>query len=645
MRRKTETGKIWLEICNNCKSHEEIFAGAISAKREGTLSYIQKSDNISDKFSLAILSGDVEAIKELYKSTILTDYQKKLIKELQERNNELLLTLNPCVLDPKYEFLNPVIDELVVDSFVQDKLLSLDDYELSLLKRITEYCIDYGVNPNNILSTIIDNIGCSSIPGRNSEKWLNIFDSFIKMIKSYEDLNGQIDNKMLGNIATILKTGSCIPTTIDELINYNSVMKDIIREKIESQDTPLETLKEDLIYILFGMTILKSKDFIKAHNMTGIKEEYYTSPGFVEWLALKMLLEADDIEKLKEVAKEFTNPDFEINLFNNNLMQENVLLIYAREFNKCKPSFSDDNLIAIKEGINFYDSGEDFYAIVKTLGAFSDDGKSDNYYSEWNDKRYRSHVNAVSLIRNDNLAFAEQDGKTHIKLGFLNFHEKMFLGGGIRDINSAPDSRNMSVKIYSKLYFPEEFINNTREWHNELDYERKNNDTSRNEFKKNPDFIILDQEQEDIEALSPDLKREYDALLANSIKAAKDFGNIPILVINREKIAKNEIRIIRTMLDEYNNTHDMDLLRKIIIRFNNNRNGCRGPQHKYIRETYFSNEALQNILNEIDDNILTEQREEFKNLILTENKKMANCLYDKTSSDLPISPNKEEQKR
>ena len=97
MRRKTETGKIWLEICNNCKSHEEIFAGAISAKREGTLSYIQKSDNISDKFSLAILSGDVEAIKELYKSTILTDYQKKLIKELQERNNELLLTLNPCV--------------------------------------------------------------------------------------------------------------------------------------------------------------------------------------------------------------------------------------------------------------------------------------------------------------------------------------------------------------------------------------------------------------------------------------------------------------------------------------------------------------------------------------------------------------------
>ena len=203
----------------------------------------------------------------------------------------------------------------------------------------------------------------------------------------------------------------------------------------------------------------------------------------------------------------------------------------------------------------------------------------------------------------------------------------------------------MGVKIYSKLYFPDEFVNHTREWHNELDYERKNSDTSSVEFKKNPDFIILDQEVEDITTMTPEEKKQYDELVSNSIKASKDFGNIPILVINREKIAKNEINTIRTMLDNYNLTHNIELLRRIIIRFNNNRNGCRGPQHRYIRENYFSNEYFEKLLSEIDDNILDEHRQEFENLVLAENKKMAKCSYDDTTLDLPITANKDSQKR
>ena len=647
MRKKDEACKIWLEICHNCKNHEEMFAGCFSAVWEDTLKFIEKAIDPADKFSLATLSKDTKAVQSLYDSISLNDYQKSLIKELLEKNEELLLTLNPYVLDTKYAFLNSVIDELVVDTIIQDKLLSLDDYELSVVKRITEYCIEYGVNPNNIISIIINNIGFSSIPGRNNEKWLDRFDSFFKLLQSYENTNGKIDKKTLGNVAVILKTGICFPTTIDEIVNYNDVVKNVLKEQVDNKDISLEELKENIIWVLFAMDLSDANFFVKAFNMDGALSEYYTSPGFIELLALKMLLETDDIEKLKNVANEFiNNPEYEINLFNNNLMEENLLLLYAREFNKCKPRFNDDNLINIVDGIRFYDSGEDFYAIVKTLGAFSDDGKgSENYYEEWNNKRYRSHVNAVSLIRNDNLAFAEQDGNVHIKLGFLNFDEKRFLGGGIKDINSAPDSRSMGVKIYSKLYFPDEFINHTREWHNELDYERKNSDISSAEFKKNPDFIILDQEVEDITLLTPEEKKQYDELVSSSIKAAKDFGNISILVINREKIAENEINTIRAMLDDYNLTHNIELLRRIIIRFNNNRNGCRGPQHRYIRENYFSNEYFERLLSEIDDNILDEHKQEFQNLVLTENKRMAECFYDDTTLDLPIEANKDSQKR
>ncbi|MCI8547398.1 MAG: hypothetical protein HFJ38_00765 [Bacilli bacterium] len=465
MRKKIEACKIWLEICNNCKNNDEMIAyHCFSVGWKDTLKFIEKPINPADKFSLATLSKDTKAVQSLYTSIRLNDYQKSLIKKLQEKNEELLLTLNPYVLDTKYAFLTPVIDELVIDTIIQDKLLSLDDYELSVLKRITEYCIGYGINPNKIISIIIDNIGFSSIPAKNDEKNLDNIDSFFRLLQNYENTNGKIDKKMLGNIAVILKTGICVPTTIDEIVNYNDAVKNILKEQVNSKDISLEELKENIIWILFAMDLSYANYFVKAFNTNGVSSEYYTNPGFIELLALKMLLETDDIEKLKNVAHEFIhNPEYEINLFNNNLMEENLLLLYAREFNKCKPRFEDDNLMYTIDGIRFYDSLEDFYAIVKSLGVFYHANQnSENYCENWNNKRYRSHVNAVSLIRNDNLAFAEADGNIHIKLGFLNFDEKSFLGGGIEDINSTPNSIDMGVELYSKLYFPDEFINHTR---------------------------------------------------------------------------------------------------------------------------------------------------------------------------------------
>ena len=95
-------------------------------------------------------------------------------------------------------------------------------------------------------------------------------------------------------------------------------------------------------------------------------------------------------------------------------MQIRIIKVGSLQTN-CYILVKDGNCIII-------DPGDQFYSIVKTLGAFSKDGNGQvNYYEEWNNDRYRSHINAVSLIRNDNLAFAEQDGKLHIKLGFYDF--------------------------------------------------------------------------------------------------------------------------------------------------------------------------------------------------------------------------------
>ena len=96
---------------------------------------------------------------------------------------------------------------------------------------------------------------------------------------------------------------------------------------------------------------------------------------------------------------------------------------------------------------------------------------------------------------------------------------------------------------------------------------RKNTDPRNPHFKKNPDFIILDQECEDISQLSVEEQKQFEEYRNNTIKAAKVFGNLPILVINRERIARNENNLIRKMLDDYNVSHDMGLLKNIIIKY------------------------------------------------------------------------------
>lgn len=119
----------------NCKDHEEYFYGVYSSVRKGTISYIRKLNNPVDMFSLASLLKDKEAIDELYNSITLSQLQKELLEDLKSKNRKILLTVNSFILEEKYSFLTPILEELSLDTIIQDKLLSLDDFELDLLEK------------------------------------------------------------------------------------------------------------------------------------------------------------------------------------------------------------------------------------------------------------------------------------------------------------------------------------------------------------------------------------------------------------------------------------------------------------------------------------------------------------------------------
>lgn len=634
MRKKNKANQIWLDICKNCRSHEEVFAGSYSVSFEDTFSYIQECEDLSDSFNLALLAKDRKAIQQLYNASSFSDKVYQKIKEMMSINGELLLSLNPYILQDKYQFLESYFNEMALDSILEDKLLSLDDYELRILKHLVDYGNRYGIHSNLYLSIFIERMGRSSIPGRNNENHLERITHFFEMLQENNE-NFSFTDENIEIIGFIIKTG-IYPIDFNDFLHYSENMKEYLKDQVNDEKIDIDSCKKNILFFLFGMDEYSLKSLIKNYNLEGLSKDLLLSPGVVEYSTLKMILNCNDIEKLREVLSFIVeDKDFKLPLFQNTLIEENILKVYAREFNQCKPDFSSLHQTDEIDGVKLYDSGENFYCLAKTLGAFSSDGSgSINYYEEWNNSRYRSHINAISCIRNDNLAFSETDGKNHIKLGFSNFSEDMFLGGGVHDIDTAPSSRNMGSIIHSKLFLPNEFINRTRNWHNELDYERKDFNSNPTHFKKNPDYLILDLESVDFEKLDFDVQKKLKDYKKETIRAAKEFGDLPILVINREKIAENERRLINEMMDDYQRSHDYTILKNIIIKFMNNRNGCRGNHHEYIRENYFSDSYFQDLLKKINSMILESQKDEFQKLVEEECKEMAGCIYDHSATNL-----------
>lgn len=197
-------------------------------------------------------------------------------------------------------------------------------------------------------------------------------------------------------------------------------------------------------------------------------------------------------------------------------------------------------------------------------------------------------------------------------------------------------------------------LDNTRGDYNELVYERRDLGENPVFYKKNPDYIVFIEEYENFDemlTLYKDNPKKIEYLLRQkqdqerkwqeSIKAAKDFG-IPIVKINREKIAKSEYAKIAKAINEFRVTRNPDLLSQIITQFENNRVGNCGL-HAPIREKYFSQSNMSTIIKKLKDFISMEADEIIKNslyfslykLITSEKEKVIVCSSKRKNRQIP----------
>ena len=615
--------------------------------------YLIQLDDIKDKIYLAQWCHNYDKVKELIPNLSLTEYEKNKYLELKEKNIEIDETINFKILSEKYSFLDNIMDMITTDQDIQDQILSLSDSRLRLfeimyskLQTLTDYYNPY-------IENILLRIGYVSLDISQKNKFHKYDGLLINidklMTNGYILSNDEIEKLLYLCTSSIQHN---IPN-FQELQNFgdddtidNIEFNDIIIKAKEEKD--LNSLKFAILGQAYGIHPNEAKIICKNYNISNIEITNENRDVFEMYMAIYQIINENDPDILIQLYDEFTKimkpeKDFRrIIVFENDLRKA-----FAHDLNN--QVFKTDKLPYDEvDGIKIYDAGVDFKMIVTAIGAYQGNfGNKENYNEYWNSPKIRSHGNCCSLIGNANLSMAKV---RNVIFGFSTMSDNMLLLSGSSDINSTPDSRNFNTtrKMSQEYMDANSMLNNTRGDYNELVYERRDLSSNPKFYKKNPDYIVFIEEYESYDEMFEKYKDKpkqldylkkqkelQDKFWQESLKAATDF-DIPIVKINREKVAKSEHEKINNLVKDFTETKDPNLLSQIITSFESSRVGNSGL-HAPIRETYFSSKKMSIMLDEIKNSINSVNNETTKNnlyfslykAIIEERRKVDACKYGK----------------
>lgn len=651
--RQIKINKIIQNIIKNEKEYVEEYYGAIFYVYKDIDKYLEQFDDINDKIYLAQWCNNFSKVQELINSLTLTDYQKNKYFILKSKNDEVDETINFRILDEKYSFLDNIMDMITTDIDIQDRIVSLSDSRLKLFKKMyyrLQQMTDY-YNP--YITSILQAIGYAA-SDMNEKNRVNNYEGLLldidKAINNGLELS---DNDI--DIMLYLCTSS-IRHNIPNLNEMKNFEKEGTLDFIETQkgiekakeENNLNELKFYILSTAYGIGLKKAQEICKKFNINNIEITNENKDTLEMYLAIYQIVNENDPFVLKELYDQFVkimNPqkDFRrIVVFENDLRKA-----FASDLNRQVFKVDGKNFSLI-DNVKIYDAGVDFKMIVTAIGSYQGNFEDkENYFNYWNSPKIRSHGNCCSLIGNSNLSMATVK---NVIFGFSTMSDNMLLLSGISDINSTPDSRdfNTTKNRAQKYMNANDMLNNTRGDYNELVYERRDLSSNPKYYKKNPDYIVFIEEYENFEEWFERFKdkpkqleylhqqkQEQERQWKESLKAAKNFG-IPIVKINREKVAKSEYNKTIMLVEQFKETLDPKLLSNIIITFENSRVGNSGL-HAPIQGKYFSHSKMSIIFDEIKTSINSINDDAIKNnlyfslykAIIDEQRKVESCKYSK----------------
>lgn len=302
----------------------------------------------------------------------------------------------------------------------------------------------------------------------------------------------------------------------------------------------------------------------------------------------------------------------------------------------------EENGITTTKQVPVYEPGFDFKMLIHSTAAYGEmELLNNNYFDSWNKSlRTANHGICCSLIANDNLGMA---AVKDVLLGFDSWDKKAISQSSPYDLHTYNDGYNLQEGHNMMFLTPQDIIDTTRHTHNEQTLERVELRPERKTKECpniQPSYVIIYSDME-------------EEIKAKAVKCSEDM-NIPIVYLDKEKIASHEQEKLNNQIALWKETSNMDdkfaLLEQILVSHENNRSGLRMTNPEWVEEyfpTFRLDAIIEQSISEIQSNyFVTGDIETYykssKRLmdILDQEQRKFHIAYEATSRsndiDLPI---------
>ena len=448
----------------------------------------------------------------------------EILEQMHEINDEVYQKLDFRLLDNKYLKLlgQDKINQISCYPEVQELVLKLNEKKLKVLAK----CIDTYMHNNDteewtvITNEILNNISCGQ------------YDELIENIDN-------LDNADINKLIKVLQAKNAFEIKCEkDLENFELIKQQRCDKLIQSSE--IGDKKLAVLEKLFGTDDGYAEILLRRYGQGIDSLPESEAKNFIK--SIQMLVNCQSGEILEQIYNEC-----EETVFIDKVGIERALKKeYAKLYNE--GLFKIENAVPIGE--NMYSAGTDFKMIITSIGAFSREKRQSNYKNDWNSPRISTQHLCTSYIRQDMMGTAPIHD---ICYGFDCMREDSLVLSGPSDIYSSKGSMVSTCRHGEEYLVPDEQINHTYRY-NEMCFRR-----IQGVEKKQPSYIVVFKQNGII------------GNLENAEKASKDWGGLPIVVIDRDECLESERNKVKQMQAEYREFPSPELARAIYYKIRNNR--------------------------------------------------------------------------
>lgn len=579
--------------------------------------------------------------------TELTQRERELMQKFAINNAELFKTFQLEILDPK---IVSAIGESNLEKIVRYgdvEWLVLDLAENENVLKTFGFALENLKMDDAFIEPLIEKLGRSisicnqgELVSQSQHRYAKFFDIVSERLDK-KDMPFTDYEKTVISYLTLNSGEAKKIKSYDDILTFverrNSELENIINDEnstfVEIKNAYLERvigLNYDTVVNLVTMYGNDPEQILQ--NYKNVSPESYRELGEKEALEaiikLSSLIETQDIDAIKTEFKKYTSLE----------RKEDSFLRYQKSTvleNTLRRAYGRDMVDSLSKNVDLLQTQEleydgekytvrkvngDFNRMVSLLGAYRKASATEgDMYDRWNTNQMaNNHALCFSFINQSNPGTAMIDGKKGIIVSTNGFSPESISAAAPYDLCSDNRKNTVFTGRQQRFFSSKDMPNQTRGLYSEYDIEIQDILSKDGQYKKiQPSSIICFEEVDE-----------------DSIKAAIELGKklgypVPIELIDRRELAKNEMIHIIDALNKFKTSEEVDtaLVEEIVTRFCNVRNA-----HKF---SDLSNELL-GTLAENQADFIVDALEDLK-----DDEETKKSSEEQTKSDVSQEENKE----